>query len=125
MSTALKLNLLGQLRGTFLKRELSAVSDAKLLASYLADREECAFEAIVRRHGAMVLGVCQRVLGNLHDAEDAFQVTFLVLARKAPTMVPRERLGSWLHGVALRTALKARTSRSRWASRGQQAMRRP
>src|SRR5438552_9528361 len=125
MSTVLKANLLGHLRGAFLKRELHEVSDGQLLTRYLAHREEIAFEAIVRRHGAMVLGVCRRILGNVHDAEDAFQATFLVLVRKAAAIVPRERLGSWLHGVAQRTALKARTARARWSARGQHAMARP
>jgi RNA polymerase sigma factor (sigma-70 family) len=91
----------------------------------LLNREESAFEFIVRRHGAMVLGVCRRILGDEHDAEDAFQATFLVLVRKAATIAPRDQLGRWLHGVARRTALKARTARTRRAARGRQAMAKP
>jgi RNA polymerase sigma factor (sigma-70 family) len=83
-------------------------SDGQLLESFLVRRDEIAFEALVRRHGPMVLGVCQRVLRNVHDAEDAFQATFLVLSRKADSVNPRDMVGNWLYGVAYRTALKAR-----------------
>jgi RNA polymerase sigma factor (sigma-70 family) len=82
--------------------------DRELLERFTAGREGPAFEAMVRRHGPMVLGVCRRVLGNLHDAEDAFQATFLVLARDANSICKRESLGSWLYGVAYRVAAKAR-----------------
>jgi RNA polymerase sigma factor (sigma-70 family) len=95
-----------RLRQTVL-RDGAALSDADLLQRYLASREEEAFAALVRRHGPMVLGVCRRILRNPHDADDAFQATFLVLVRKAHTVLPRERVGAWLYGVAYRTSTKA------------------
>jgi RNA polymerase sigma factor (sigma-70 family) len=83
--------------------------DAELLADFIARREESAFTALVRRHGPMVLAVCRRVVGNPHDADDAFQAAFLVLARKSASIVDRGLLANWLYGVAYRTALEART----------------
>jgi RNA polymerase sigma factor (sigma-70 family) len=84
--------------------------DGDLLNRYVRHRDEAAFEALVRRHGPMVLGVCRRVLHNYHDAEDAFQATFLVLVRKAASLGSPNKLGNWLYGVAYRTALEARTA---------------
>ena len=75
------------------------------------------FEAIVRRHGPMVWGVCRRVLRDHHDVQDAFQSTFLVLARKAASIAHREKLGNCLYGVAFHTAMKARTTRARRRAR--------
>lgn len=88
-------------------------SDAALLEKFLDAREEAAFAALVRRHGPMVMGVCRRVLGNAHDAEDAFQATFFVLARKAASVSPRTQVANFLHGVAYRCALAVRTARAR------------
>ena len=89
------------------------LSDGQLLDRFVDRREEAVFEAIVRRHGPMVWGVCRRVLRDHHDAEDAFQATFLVLARKAASVMPREKVGNWLYGVAHQTAMKARAMRAK------------
>ena len=96
------------LRRAALLREDSGLTDAELLEGYVAWRDEAVFEALVRRHGPMVLGVCRRVLRNEADAEDAFQATFLVLVRKAGAIKRRSQLSNWLYGVAHNTALKAR-----------------
>jgi RNA polymerase sigma factor (sigma-70 family) len=97
-----------QLRSLLLKQDVKGATDEYLLASFLDQRDEAAFEALVRRHGPMVLGVCRRILGSSHDAEDAFQATFLVLVRKAASIRPKSMVGHWLYGVACRTALDAR-----------------
>jgi RNA polymerase sigma factor (sigma-70 family) len=96
------------------------LSDEQLLDRFLACRDETAeeaFTAIVQRHGPMVLGVCLRVLGDAHEAEDAFQATFLVLARKAASVIRRERVANWLYGVACRTAKQARGRAARRRAR--------
>jgi len=93
------------------------VPDASLLTRFLRDRDEAAFAAIVRRHGPMVLGVCRRIMGDSHLADDAFQATFLVLSRKASLVRPVGALAGWLHGVARRAALEARTVARRRAAR--------
>src|SRR2546421_1595373 len=114
--------VLQHLRSAALLGESAALTDGQLLESFVSRREEAALEALVRRHGVMVWGVCRRVLQSHHDAEDAFQATFLVLLRKATTIVPRELVGNWLYGVAHQTALKARATRATRRTREKQVM---
>ncbi len=95
----------------------AGLTDGQLLDAFRVHRDEAAFEALVCRHGPMVLGVCRRVLGNCDDADDAFQVTFLVLVRKAASLKRTDLLGHWLYGVAYRSALKARTTNARRRAR--------
>jgi RNA polymerase sigma factor (sigma-70 family) len=83
-------------------------SDRQLLQKFLSRQDEVAFAALVRRHGSMVMAVCQSILHHEQDSQDASQATFLVLARKAGSIRKQESVGSWLHGVAYRLSLKAR-----------------
>jgi RNA polymerase sigma factor (sigma-70 family) len=92
-------------------------SDGRLLEWFVRQRAETAFTALVRRHGPMVFSVCNRVLRHKQDAEDAFQATFLVLARKAERITKPELLANWLYGVAYRTALHARNRNARCRQR--------
>jgi RNA polymerase sigma factor (sigma-70 family) len=110
-----------QLREAMLPPDEDGLSDGQLLGRYLERGDAAAFEALLRRHGPMVLAVCRRVLRHSHDAEDAFQAAFLVLVKKAGSVRPREMLANWLHGVAYNTALKARASGQRRRRRETQA----
>jgi RNA polymerase sigma factor (sigma-70 family) len=98
---------------TVCAQDAEGQSDGQLLGQFLARHDKAAFAALVGRHGPMVLAVCQRILGNASDAEDAFQATFLVLVRKAASLSSRRVLGDWLHGVARHTALNARRAAAR------------
>ncbi len=85
-------------------------TDGQLLESFVRQRDTVAIEALIQRHAGMVWSVCRRLLADHHDAEDAFQATFLVLVRRAAAIVPRHMVANWLYGVARRTALKARAA---------------
>ncbi len=96
-------------------------TDAQLLQRFAATQDGAAFEALVRRYGPMVLGLCRRLLHNATDAEDAFQATFLVLVRKAGSIAKPELLGNWLYGVAYRVAVRARANAARRTAHERQA----
>jgi RNA polymerase sigma factor (sigma-70 family) len=102
-------------------REGAGLADGQLLGSFIERRDEAALTALVKRHGPMVWGVCRRLLSH-HDAEDAFQATFLVLVRKAVSIVPRELVGNFLYGVAHQAALQARRTAARRRAREVQVM---
>src|SRR5215470_8456353 len=89
------------------------LTDRQLLERFAHQKDEAAFAALVQRHGPMVQGVCRRVLRRAEDAEDAFQATFLVLARKAAAVAWRESVDRWLYQVAYRLAAEARTRNAR------------
>jgi RNA polymerase sigma factor (sigma-70 family) len=111
-----------------LRRSLcpTGISDEQLLNRFIAERDEAAFAALVRRHGPMVQGVCSRILRNSHDSEDAFQATFLALVQKARFVANRQALASWLYTVAYRSALEVQIRNTRRQSRERRvAMRRP
>ncbi len=93
-------------------RRTHELADGELLDHFLGG-DETAFAALVQRHGGFVLSVCRRVLHDLHDAEDAFQATFLVLAQKAGSIRRRQLVVSWLHQVAYHIAVKARADATR------------
>ena len=91
----------------------AAMTEGQLLGRFAADRDEASFTALVAIHGPMVLGVCRRVLSGSDDADDAFQATFLVLARKAGSIRRPDLLGPWLHGVARRVSVRIRSQAAR------------
>lgn len=124
MATISASKLLGCIRTIALQQNGDA-SDGYLLDLYVRQKDESAFEVLVRRHSRMVLGVCRRILGNEHDAEDAFQATFLVLVRKAATIRPSNMVGNWLYGVAHRTALEARKTAAKRRAKETHLVRRP
>jgi RNA polymerase sigma factor (sigma-70 family) len=113
------------LRGVALRQSCAVLTDGQLLERFLGQRDDASFESLIQRHGPMVLGVCRRVLRNEADAEDAFQATFLVLVRKAASIVPRGMVGNWLYGVAHNTARKAKAMNNRRRARERDAGMRP
>jgi RNA polymerase sigma factor (sigma-70 family) len=125
MATTPMSEVLQHLRGTAFPPDGAGLTDGQLLERYVRGREAAALAALVRRHGPMVWGVCRRVLANYHDAEDAFQATFLVLARKAAAIAARELLANWLYGVAYQTARKARATAAKRRARERQVREMP
>jgi RNA polymerase sigma factor (sigma-70 family) len=123
MATGQLNQVVQHLRGMLAMQDAAGIPDADLLKRYVHERDEAAFETLVRRHGPMVLGVCRRLLHNPHDAEDAFQVTFLVLVRKASSLHSPGTIGNWLYGVAHRTALEVRKAAAK--RRAKEAMATP
>src|SRR5262245_16529852 len=121
-------DFVSRLRGVAAVQTLGGRSDRELLGRFVEANDGSAFAVLVERHGAMVLGVCRRLL-PLHDAEDACQAVFLVLARKAASLRKRESLGCWLHGVARRVSANARRDaelrKAREAGAAREAVRRP
>src|SRR6266404_3163147 len=120
MATSQMSGVIQHLRRAMLLRDGAGLTDQQLLEDYLSRRDEAALAALVQRHGPMVWGVCRRVLGNYHDAEDAFQATFLVLVRKAASVVPRDRVGNWLFGVACRTSRKVHAAATKQRAKERQ-----
>jgi RNA polymerase sigma factor (sigma-70 family) len=107
------------------RKHVPEPADAELLKEFAARQDESAFESLVARHGPMVQGVCRRILGDVHEAEDAFQAVFLVLVRKSGSIRKPELLANWLYGVACRIARKARIRAIRKENRERQAGKMP
>lgn len=107
--------VISRIRGMVAGKPRLELTDRQLLDRFATQRDEGAFATVVERHGPMVLSVCRRVLRDAHEAEDAFQSTFLVLARKAASVHWHESVANWLHGVAYRVAMKARSRLGRVA----------
>ena len=120
MATGQLNGVIQHLRGAMLLRDGAGLTDGQLLTDYISSHDEAALAALVKRHGPMVWGVCRRVLSNYHDAEDAFQATFLVLVRRAASIASRELLANWLYGVAHQTAMKARATAAKRKGRERQ-----
>ena len=105
--------ILRHIRQLATTRQDHDLPDHQLLERFALDRDDAAFAALLQRHGPMVLGVCQSVLRDLHDAEDAFQAAFLLLAKKAGSIQRRAAVSAWLYRVAYHLALRARADAAR------------
>jgi RNA polymerase sigma factor (sigma-70 family) len=110
--------ILNPLSRSVLRQTGSGLSDTQLLENFVTRHDEPSFEVLVWRHGAMVLAVCTRVLGDPHEAEDAFQATFLVFARKAGSIGRGEVVAAWLYKVAFRVALRLRSAAAKRPASG-------
>src|SRR5260370_41295377 len=120
--------VLGAIDRLFRAGTAAGLSDGQLVERFASRHDEAAeaaFAALVERHGPMVLRVCRRVLDDAHDAQDAFQATFLILVRRVGTLRRRESLASWLYGVAVRVATRSRAASARRRSGEQAAAPRP
>jgi RNA polymerase sigma factor (sigma-70 family) len=118
-------NVIQHLRRAVLVRDGAGLTDRQLLEDFISRLDEAALAALIHRHGPMVWGVCRRVLRNYHDAEDAFQATFLVLVRRAASIASPALLANWLYGVAHQTALKARATNGKRRERERQVPQMP
>jgi RNA polymerase sigma factor (sigma-70 family) len=125
MTTSQMSKVIPYLRRRVLLRDGAGLTDQQLLEDHISRHEEAALATLVHRHGSMVWSVCRRVLTNYHDAEDAFQATFVVLVRKAASIASRELLANWLYGVAHQTALKARATTAKRKTRERQVKEMP
>jgi RNA polymerase sigma factor (sigma-70 family) len=125
MATGQADTILRHLRSVLEGETTRGLTDAQLLQHFAAGRDEAAFAALMQRHGRLVWGVCRHLLPGEQDAEDAFQATFLVLARRAGSIRKREAVGSWLYGVAHRVAMKARQNARNRQARERRAPVRP
>jgi zinc protease len=117
MATGVLQAFIQRMRGAEVVRENASLSDGELLGCYLDGCDPEAFETLFYRHSSMVLGVCGRALGDTPDAEDAFQATFLVLARKAGSVRPRALVGNWLYGVACNLSFKVKAMNAKRRAR--------
>src|SRR5262249_37584489 len=118
---AVRQTILEQVSRFLDEQRLAELPDAELVGRFVAAHDDAAFAALVRRHGPVVLGLCRRLLRQTQDAEDAFQASFLVLARKAASLRKRQSLGAWMYGVAYRIASKARVAAARRGAHERQA----
>src|SRR5262245_22000599 len=115
-------SVLRHIRGLIGASEGAEQTDGMLLDRFIRQQDESAFETLMQRHGRMVLGLCRSILHDAHDADDGFQATFLVLARKASSIRKQPSVASWLYGVAYRTALRAKITSARRRVQERQAV---
>src|SRR5262245_1460160 len=125
MATSQLSKAIRDLRLTVVAHGTESLTDDQLLNRFVEHRDQAAFAALVHRHGQLVWGVCRRVVAHHHDAEDAFQATYVDLASKAASIRQAELLANWLYGVAHRTALKARVMAGRRRTKERQVWEMP